>query len=526
MPADKQPSTLRRWISLGINAILFGIALAVLRHILTAYHFADIVGALRKIGMIHIAASLALTTAGYGALVGYDYLSLRMAGHPIAVRTMLTASFVSQAVQNSAPVSIVAGGGIRYRLYNRLGVTGAETAAVVAGNVLTFVIGLFAVAGVAFVIAPVSIPHSFHVPAKSLRPIGVIFLLLTITALVLAQRGVGSVRVGPVKLELPSGKTLREELGVSVADWLFSAGALYVLMIAGGPVSFPRFMSGFLLTQIVTQVMPLPGGIGVFEAAMLVLKPRNVPAPMATAALLAYRVIYYLIPLFVATAVLALEASRTPKSETTPPLRVAREITPHLFAVLTFITGFILLVSNTLPSQSEGFAWLGNLVRLAVIEGSHFIGSLVGMGLLLLAFGLERRLRGAYRLTVTLIVLGILAALLQAVEVTTAVLLAVLLLLLLTGRREFDRQIPFSEEPLNAGWLVAVAAAVAGLGWLGTSLRVRGDYSKDLWWRFALNDSAPRALRVTISVLMAVAVFYGARLVSAARRVRRRRRSE
>ncbi|HEY4099333.1 MAG TPA: lysylphosphatidylglycerol synthase domain-containing protein [Gemmatimonadales bacterium] len=523
MPADKQPSALRRWISLGINVVLFGIALAVLRHILTAYHFADIVGAIHRIGWIHIAASLVLTAVGYGALVGYDYLSLRMAGHPIALHNMLTASFVSQAVQNSAPVSIVTGGGVRYRLYNRLGVTGAETAAVVAGNVLTFILGLFAVAGVAFVIAPVSIPHSFHLPAKSLRPIGVVFLLLTITALVLAHRKVGTVRIGPVELHLPSAKTVREELLVSIADWLLSASALYVLMIAAGPVSFPRFMSGFLLTQIVTQVVPLPGGIGVFEAAMLLLKPHSVPTPVATAALLAYRVIYYLIPLFIATAVLAHEASRTPKSKVSSPIRVAREITPHLFAILTFITGFFLLVLNTVPNKSQGFTWLGDVLRLAVIEGSHFIASLVGMGLLLLAFGLERRLRSAYRLTVALLLLGMLAALMEGLDITTAVVLAILFLLLLVGRREFDRLIPFSEEPLNAGWLVAVAAAIAGLGWLGTSLRVRGEYNRDLWWRFALNDGAPRALRVTISVLVAVAVFYGARLVTAARRVRKRR---
>jgi phosphatidylglycerol lysyltransferase len=521
MSNDKPRSPFRRWLSIAVNVVLFGIAIVVLRKILTQYPLAEIVQSLHHIGWPYIWASVGLTALGYGALVGYDYVSLRLAHHPIALRNMWRASFISQAMQNSAPMAIVAGGGLRYRLFTRLGVTGAETAAVVAGNLMTFVLGLFAVAGISFVIAPVSIPASFHLPVKSLQPVGIIFLVLVGVAMVLAERRIGTIRIWRWTLELPTGKTLREQLGVSVADWLLSSTALYVLMLAGGPVPFPRFLSGFLLAQIVTQVIPLPGGVGVFEAAILLLRPHEVRAPLATAALLVYRVVYYLIPLIAATAILALEASRKRKQDTSPAVRVARELTPHVFAVLTFIAGLVLLVFNTLPEQWGGFMWLGHLLRLAVIEGSHFIGSLVGMGLLLLAFGLERRLRSAFHLTVGLLLLGIPAALLRAVDVASASILVVLLLLLLTARSEFDRTIPLTEEPLQAGWLVAVIVAVAGIGWFGIYVQVSHQYTSSLWWRFALDQDAPRTLRVALSVLMATLIFFGARLVSRARRSRR-----
>jgi phosphatidylglycerol lysyltransferase len=521
MSPDTQGSSWKRWLSLGINVVLFGIAIVVLRKILTQYPFAEIVKSLHHIRWPFIWASVALTVLGYAALVGYDYVSLRLARHPIALRNMWRASFISQAMQNSAPMAIVAGGGLRYRLFTRLGVTGAETAAVVAGNLMTFVLGLLAVAGISFVIAPVSIPTSFHLPVKSLRTVGVLFLLLVVTAVVMAERRIGTIRIWRWSFDLPTGKTLREQMSVSVADWLLSSTALYVLMLAGGPVPFPRFLSAFLLAQIVTQVVPLPGGIGVFEAAILLLRPHQVHATLATAALLVYRVVYYLIPLFAATAILALEASRKHKQDTTPAVRVARELTPHVFAVLTFIAGLVLLVFNTLPEQWGGFMWLGHLLRLAVIEGSHFIGSLVGMGLLLLAFGLERRLRSAFHLTVGLLLIGIPAALLRAVDVASAIVLVALLLLLLTARGEFDRTIPLSEEPLHAGWLVAVIVAVAGIGWLGIYVQVSHQYTSSLWWRFALDQDAPRTLRVAISVLMAALIFFGARLVSRARRSRR-----
>lgn len=493
----------------------------VLRRVLTDYSFSDIVASLHRIGWRYAAASLVLTILGYASLVGYDYLSLRLAGHPIAIRRMWSSSFVSHAVQNSAPISIVAGSGLRYRLFSRLGVTGSETATVVAGNLMTFVIGLFAVAGLSFVIAPIPIPVSFHLPVNSLQPVGIAFLLMVAGALFLAERGAGTIKFRRWRLDLPKGSMLREQLAVSVADWLLSSTALYVLMIAAGPVSFPRFLSGFLLAQIVTQVIPLPGGVGVFEVAILLLRPHGLAAPLATAALLVYRAVYYLIPLCCAAGVLAVEASGKDKRRAAPAVRVAREITPHLFAILTFVAGVTLLAFGTLPDTPVTLTWLGHLLQLAVIEGSHFLGSLVGMGLVLLAFGLERRLRSAFHLTVVLLLLGIPTALLRSLDVTSAALLLVLLLLLLTARAEFNRRIPFGAEPINAGWVAAIVVAVVGVGWLGIYLQVRGQYAHSLWWRFAVDENAPRTLRVSLSVLVAVVIFFTARVVSQARRAHR-----
>lgn len=523
--AQQPPSVWRRRLSLAINVGLFAVAIFVLRKILREYDVTEILASVDKISWSWIGASLVLTILGYGALVGYDYLSLRIAGHPVSLGRMWSPSFISHAVQNSAPVAIVAGGGLRYKLFSRLGISGSETAAVVAGNLITFVIGLFAVAGISFIVAPVSIPPRFHLPITSLRPLGVVFLVLVVAALLLSEFGRGSIRLWRWKLDLPRGAMLRWQLLVSIADWLLSSTALYVLIIANGPVSYAEFLSGYLLVEIVTQVIPLPGGVGVFEAAMLLLRPAGLSAAFETAALLMYRVIYFLIPLLVATTILAIEASGKHKRHVTPAVRLAREVTPHVFAVLTFIAGIALLVSSTAPHTSEGFQWLGHLLRLAVVEGSHFLGSLIGMGLLLLAFGLERQLRSAFHFTVGLLVLGIPTSLLRGPDVVSALLLFILLLLLITARKEFDREIPFSEEPLNAGWVAAVGVAVAGIGWLGIYLQVRHQYTASLWWRFALDQDAPRALRVTLSVLMAGVIFMVARLLSRARRPHQRRRA-
>jgi phosphatidylglycerol lysyltransferase len=507
-----------RWLSLALDVVLFGLAFWVLHRVLTQYRYADILQAAGKIGPLDLAASLVLTVLGYGAVVGYDYISLRLVGRAQPLGRMAVPSFVSFAVANSAPISLLTGTGVRYRLFSGLGLSASETAGVAAANVLTYVLGLFTVAGLAFVLAPVPLPGRLHLPLSSLRPVGLVFLALVAAALGGAARGVGSIRVWRWRVTVPPARTLATQLAVSSADWLFSSGALYVLLLSAGPVSYPHFLSAFLLAQIVTQVVPLPGGIGVFEALMLLLRPPGTSAPLASAALLLYRVGYYLLPLVVAGGLMVRELSRREPAAAEAVGDVARTVAPHLLAVLTFATGVWLLLFGALPTDPARLAHLGRLLPLSVIEGSHFLGSLVGTGLLFLAWGVERRISGAYRLTVTLLAVGIPTALFRGGEIASAAGLLVVCGIMIAARKEFDRSTPLAREPLDAGWAIAAALAIGSIVWLAAFAYRHTEYAGALWWRFALEDDAPRALRMAVGVLVVTAAFVGGRLVLRARR--------
>ena len=525
MTAQKKARGWKRWLGLAVNIALFAVSIGVLRHVLTEYKFADVIQSMHQIGWGYIAAAMALTVLGYASLVGYDYLSLRIAGHPIAIKKMWSASFISHAVQNSAPIAIVAGGGVRYRLFSKLGVSGAETAAVVAGNLVTFVIGLFAVAGFSFIIAPVPIPKSFHLPVTSLLPVGIVFLVLVAAALIAAQLGFAHVKIGKFKLDLPSGGMLREQLGVSVADWLLSSTALYVLMIVNGPVSFPQFLSAFLLAQIVTQVVPLPGGIGVFEAAMLLLLPAGITAPEATAALLLYRVVYYLIPLLAATALLAHRSSEQPSTGPMAPVwRFVRRLTPKLLAVLTFLSGIVLLSFGAIPSNPDNADWLQRSIPVVVVKGSHLLASMLGVMTLILAWGLARKMRAAFRITMGVLLVEIPLVLIRSTDIISAALLLLLVFLLLMGRKEFSRRAPLTTEPLDANWVIATVLAVAGIFWLGAFARVHREFTDIPWWRLTFDDSAPMDIRFAVSAFTIGIAFVGVRLVARARHQRSARR--
>lgn len=515
---NRRPSRARRALSLALDVVLFAIALVVLRKVLTQYDLSDVLGAVGEIGPAYLLAALVITALGYTALVGYDYLSLRLVERPVPLKQMWLPSFISWAVSQSAPVSILTGGGVRVRLFAGIGLTPAETAAVAAVNVVTYVLGLFTVAGLAFLFAPVRIPPGLHLPLANLRPVGVLFLLVVAGVLVAGWRGVGTLRLWKWKLELPPVGFLVRQLVVSSADWILSSGALYALLRAAGPVPYLHFLTTFLFAQIVTQVVPLPGGIGVFEAVVLLLRPSAATATAMTAALLLYRVLYYLIPLLVAASLLGVLQHQQGKRVLPAPVRrLSRTLAPHVFAVLTFVGGLFLLLTGTIPESPHRLAGLAHLLPLVVIEGSHFLGSIVGVALVLLAWGLERRLRGAWRFTVALMGLGVPLMLLRGLDYVSAAVLAVLLLLLLPSRRAFYRRSPLTTEPLGTGWTAATLLALGALVWLGFFVNRHVEYAGDLWWQFALDKDAPRTLRAGVGVAVTLVVWVVARLVQRAR---------
>ncbi len=118
------------------------------------------------------------------------------------------------------------------------------------------------------------------------------------------------------------------------------------------------------------------------------------------------------------------------------------------------------MFSGATPSEPDRIAWLSRMVPLAALEGSHFIGSLAGFGLLIVAWGLSRRLDAAYYLAVGGLVLGLLASLLKGGDYEEATLMVGLLAILVPARREFDRKASLFEVPFSPAWLTAICAVV------------------------------------------------------------------
>jgi uncharacterized membrane protein YbhN (UPF0104 family) len=293
----------RRLLSAALSLILLAGAVYALRSELREHSLAEILSELRSFPPIRLVLSLAATALGYLALAGYDAVSLGALGRRLPFRRVFYAAFLSYAFANSLPFSVVTGAAVRYRLYSQWGIARSEAARVVTLNTVTYVVGLLASAGLAFAVQPVLVPGFLHLPLRTVRPIGFVCLAAVAAYLVWSSREGGDLRLWRWELPRPRLRQALAQIGVSSADWVLSGAALYVLLPHRVP--FHVFFAVFLLGQIAGLVAQVPGGLGVFEAVMLWGLTPALSTPAVLVGLVVYRLVYFLLPLVLATVIWA-----------------------------------------------------------------------------------------------------------------------------------------------------------------------------------------------------------------------------
>src|SRR5207253_6600715 len=211
-------------------------------------------------------------------------------------------------------------------------------------------------------------------------------------------------------------------------------------------------------------------------------------ASLILGALVAFRCVYYLLPLFLATILLAAHEIIEKREGVARAWkffgRWAPGIAPHLLAFTTFVAGAVLLFSGVTPTLPSRLQFLRRLVPLPIVEISHFFGSIAGAILLLLARGLQRRLDAAYQLAVVVLAAGIFLQLFKGGDFEEAIILGIMLFALIASRRHFYRKASLVNESFGPGWIFAILLVLISSAWLGFFSYKYVAYSNDLWWRF------------------------------------------
>ena len=278
-------------------------------------------------------------------------------------------------------------------------------------------------------------------------------------------------------------------------------------------MSFGAFFVVFVVATVAGILSHVPGGVGVFETVMLLGLGAVVPPQAIAAALVVYRAVYFLIPVILAVGILAsAEAARGVRqlqayAPTRVTLDIASRLMPSLMAALIFVIGTLLLISAATPTFKSRFEILENL-PIAVVELSHLLAAVTGLALLVVAWGLYRRLIAAYWLTLLLLAASVVLAFGKGFAWREALLLLVCLVMMLPCRDEFWRRSALLDQPMTAGWLIALASVVGGMAWLTFFSFRHVAYANDLWWTFEIRDEASRALRAMVAVSL-LATLYG-----------------
>lgn len=510
MIARTRLSAIGHRLSPVIAVALFAAAMWVLHDALRQFHYHHIVTQIASFPPSRLLAALVLTGLSYLMMTGYDHLAIAYIRHPLDAGKVTAASFISYAFSNSIGLSLLTSASVRYRLYSAWGMTAEEIARLVAFTTATFWLGIVTVAGIAFVAEPLALPPFGLKLLPSARPLGVVFVALVGGYLLLVLLRRRPLQLGRWEIPLPSPRLTALQLLTSSIDWLLAGAVLFVLLPEQAQFTFFQFLGIYLLAQIAALISHVPGGLGVFESMILLSAPQ-VPADTLLSTMLVYRGVYYLLPLTVAALLLGgkeLVAGRHRVGQVVRQMdRWWGAILPTLLAATTLISGAVLLFSGATPTMPARLRWLYDFVPLPVMELSHFLGSLVGVGLLVLARALQRRIDAAYVLTAVLLAGGSVLSLLKGADYEEALLLVLILAALLPCRRQFYRRSPLFQDQWSTGWILTIVLVLASSIWLGIFSYKHVDYSGELWWQFTREGDAPRFLRAAVgSVVLTLAL--------------------
>ena len=189
-------------------------------------------------------------------------------------------------------------------------------------------------------------------------------------------------------------------------------------------------------------------------------------------------------------------------------------VAPFMGALLTLLAGVMLVASASTPSVPDRFIRLYQITPALLIEVSHFLSSISGLVLVMLAFGLRARLDAAYAATLVLLLVAAPLSLLKGFvwEETTA--LIALAVLLIPFREAFPRKSQLSQMEITPGWLASALAVLVGAGLLGLWSFKNADYGSQPFWRMMADADAERSIRAWAGAAIALFIFGLWRLVS------------
>lgn len=296
------------WHGVGVIASLaiIGVAAVVLYEMLRNIRPDQVWEALTGTEPWRIAAAAGFVACAYFTLTFYDWFALRTIGKPhVPYRTAALASFTSYSIGHNIGFSAFTGGTVRYRIYSAHGLGAVDVAKLCFITGLTFWLGNIAILGLGITVEPEAAGGVTQLPDIVNRLIGL--ALLAALAGYVVWVGIKPRRIGVGEghwtVTLPGSKLTALQIVIGIVDLACCAMAMYVLMpqtpyidpIALGVVFISATLLGF--------ASHAPGGLGVFDAAMLVALPQFEKEPLL-GALLLLRLLYYVTPFALALIIM------------------------------------------------------------------------------------------------------------------------------------------------------------------------------------------------------------------------------
>jgi len=303
-PPSPGRSRTRFWTSVVTGLVLVVLAVVAVRLVMTEVDFKEVWGYLDSLPLWKVTEAVALTVLGYLVLTLYDVSALHYLRVKVPYWTTALASFAGYAISNNVGWAMISGASVRFRIYSAAGLRNSTIAKVVVFSATTFTLGICFMGSLALLIGPHPVAVLLSLPEWIVQAVagGVLAGLVGLCLFTAVTHR--PVRLWKWTFQLPSGGIVLAQIVIASAEIVIAGACLWLLLPADHGASLFEFLGIFCAALALGMLSHVPGGLGVFETIMLLGLSSQGSAGGVLGALLAYRFVYYVLPLGVAGVML------------------------------------------------------------------------------------------------------------------------------------------------------------------------------------------------------------------------------
>lgn len=289
---------MRRWLP-WLTAALILLAAALIANVFREISWDQVRRSLSQLDAMRLGTAALCVAGSYATLTWFDWLGVRHAGKRLAYPRTALASFTALSIGHTVGLSPFSAGAVRYRFYTRWGLTAGDVATIIVSSATTVALGQWALATIALLLRPDLAGKILHLDPGLARWIGIGGAAVLAGWVVAAACIRRPLRIRQWTIALPQWRIAVAQVLVGGVNYAFIAAALHRLI--GPSTDYLTVATAYVLGNVTVLISHVPGGLGVLEAVMMsVLPGKDVIGP-----LIAFRVLYYFVPLAIGISLLA-----------------------------------------------------------------------------------------------------------------------------------------------------------------------------------------------------------------------------
>jgi len=277
-----------------LHALLAGATLLggwLIYRTLGQYSWEDIRSSVLAIPRLNLCLALAFAAGSYLCLTFFDFLALHYVGKPLSYPRAAIASFSSLSLGHNIGVAGLSSGAVRYRFYSRWGLDAGEVAKLVVFCGVTVGLGLVTLAGLCLLVLPGTAGKVAGLGTAASVALGIACLAASVVYVALAAFLRGEIKVWKWRFGLPAPGIAALQILAGTVNFALVAACLHQLL--NGDVGYLETTAAYVVGNLTALVSHVPGGLGVLEATIGFL----LGSATSIGALIAFRVVYFFIPL-------------------------------------------------------------------------------------------------------------------------------------------------------------------------------------------------------------------------------------